>query len=113
MSWRQLSLTCPAAQLAEVEELMMELGALSISLRDAGDEPIYEPLPGDTPVWRESVVSATFAEDSDPEQLAQLLLARLPAHYRKLSPMAASRTATGNSPTDNISSRCSVRQTFG
>ena len=79
MSWRQLSLTCPAAQLAEVEELMMELGALSISLRDAGDEPIYEPLPGDTPVWRESVVSATFAEDSDPEQLAQLLLARLPA----------------------------------
>ena len=79
MSWRQLSLTCPAAQLAEVEALMMELGALSISLRDAGDEPIYEPLPGDTPVWRESVVSATFAEDSDPEQLAQLLLARLPA----------------------------------
>ena len=58
---------------------MMEIGALSISLRDAGDQPIYEPLPGDTPVWRESVISATFAEDSDPEQLAQLLLARLPA----------------------------------
>jgi len=83
MSWRQLSLTCPAAQLAEVEALMMELGALSISLRDAGDEPIYEPLPGDTPVWPESVVSATFAEDSDPEQLAQLLLARLPAALSK------------------------------
>ena len=58
---------------------MMELGALSISLSDAGDEPIYEPLPGDAPIWRESIVSATFAEDSDPEQLAQLLLARLPA----------------------------------
>jgi ribosomal protein L11 methyltransferase len=79
MSWRQLSLTCPAAQLTEVEDLMTELGALSISLSDAGDEPIYEPLPGDAPIWRESIVSATFAEDSDPEQLAQLLLARLPA----------------------------------
>ena len=79
MSWRQLSLTCPAAQLAEVEDLMLELGAMSISLCDAGDEPIYEPMPGATPVWRESVISATFAEDSDPEQLAQLLLARLPA----------------------------------
>jgi ribosomal protein L11 methyltransferase len=79
MSWRQLSLTCPAALLDEVEELMLELGALSISLSDAGDDPIYEPMPGATPVWRESVVSATFAEDSDPEQLAQLLLARLPA----------------------------------
>jgi ribosomal protein L11 methyltransferase len=57
----------------------MELGALSISLSDAGDDPIYEPLPGDAPIWRESIVSATFAEDSDPEQQAQLLLARLPA----------------------------------
>ena len=79
MSWRQLSLTCQADQLAEVEDLMMELGALSISLSDAGDEPIYEPLPGDTPIWPESIVSATFAEDSDPEQIAQSLMARLPA----------------------------------
>lgn len=79
MSWRQLSLTCQADQLAEVEDLMMELGALSISLSDAGDEPIYEPLPGDNPIWPESIVSATFAEDSDPEQIAQLLMARLPA----------------------------------
>ena len=79
MSWRQLSLTCQADQLGEVEDLMMELGALSISLSDAGDEPIYEPLPGDNPIWPESIVSATFAEDSDPEQIAQLLMARLPA----------------------------------
>ena len=79
MSWRQISLTCQADQLGEVEDLMMELGALSISLSDAGDEPIYEPLPGDNPIWPESIVSATFAEDSDPEQIAQLLMARLPA----------------------------------
>jgi ribosomal protein L11 methyltransferase len=79
MSWRQLSLTCQANQLAEVEDLLMELGALSISLSDAGDEPIYEPLPGDNPIWPESIVSATFAEDSDPEQIAQLLMAKLPA----------------------------------
>ena len=80
MTWRKLSLTCQAAQLDEVEDLMMELGALSISLADAHDEPIYEPLPGENPVWRESVVSATFAEGSDPEELAQRLLARLPPH---------------------------------
>ena len=78
MTWRQLSLTCQAAQLDEIEDLMMELGALSISLADAHDEPIYEPLPGESPVWRESVVSATFAEGSDPEELVQRLLARLP-----------------------------------
>ena len=80
MTWRQLSLTCQAAQLDEIEDLMMELGALSISLADAHDEPIYEPLPGDNPIWRESVLSATFDEDSDPEELGQRLLARLPPH---------------------------------
>jgi len=78
MSWRQLNLSCPAADLEQVEALLTELGALSISLRDAGDDPIYEPMPGDNPVWRESVVSATFGEDSDPEQLAQKLMANLP-----------------------------------
>lgn len=58
---------------------MLELGAISISLRDAADEPIYEPLPGDTPVWRESIVTATFNQNCDLESLAQLMAARLPA----------------------------------
>jgi ribosomal protein L11 methyltransferase len=89
MTWQQFSVTCQAAQLEQVEELMMELGALSISLRDAGDEPIYEPLPGDSPVWSESVVTATFAENCDPENLAQMLAARLPPRL--------AQTVTGNS----------------
>jgi ribosomal protein L11 methyltransferase len=80
MTWRQLSLSCQASELAQVEDLMLELGALSISLRDAGDEPIYEPLPGDNPVWSESIVTATFGEDCDHESLAQLMAARLPRH---------------------------------
>jgi ribosomal protein L11 methyltransferase len=80
MTWRQLSLSCQASELAQVEDLLLELGAFSISLRDAGDEPIFEPLPGDNPVWRESIVTATFSEDCDHESLAQLLAARLPRH---------------------------------
>jgi len=59
---------------------MQELGALSISLRDAGDEPIYEPLPGDNPVWQESVVTATFDAGLDPGLLEQQLTHRLPHH---------------------------------
>ena len=78
MTWQQLSVTCQADQLTLVEDLMLELGALSISFRDAGDEPIYEPLPGDSRVWSESIVTATFADDSDPEALQQLLAVGLP-----------------------------------
>lgn len=78
MPWQQLKLTCQASELELIEDLLLELGALSISLGDAGDEPIFEPLPGSSPVWSESVVTATFDAASDPEQLAQALRARLP-----------------------------------
>ena len=80
MTWWQFSLNCQASELELVEDLMLELGAISISLRDAGDEPIYEPLPGDNPVWQESIVTATFDEGSDPGLLQQQLIARLPDH---------------------------------
>ncbi len=79
MTWQQVNLNCSATELEAVEELLLELGALSISLRDAGDNPIFEPLPGDSPVWQEAIVTGTFGEDRDPEQLAQMLRARLPA----------------------------------
>lgn len=57
----------------------MEMGALAISLADAGDEPIYEPLPGDQPVWSESIVTGTFDAARDPEELQQQLANALPA----------------------------------
>jgi ribosomal protein L11 methyltransferase len=80
MTWWQFSLNCQASELEQVEELMLGLGALSISLSDAGDEPIYEPLPGDNPVWQESIVAATFDGASDHEYLYRQLTRELPDH---------------------------------
>lgn len=80
MTWWQFSLNCQASELEQVEELMLRLGALSISLSDAGDEPIYEPLPGDNPVWQESIVAATFDGASDHESLYRQLTGELPDH---------------------------------
>ncbi|MCP4874997.1 MAG: 50S ribosomal protein L11 methyltransferase [Gammaproteobacteria bacterium] len=80
MTWWQFSLNCQAPELEQVEELMQEMGALSISLADAGDEPIYEPLPGDNPVWQESIITATFDTSTSHENLYRMLTATLPAH---------------------------------
>jgi len=80
MTWWQFSLNCQASELEQVEELMLGLGALSISLSDAGDEPIYEPLPGDNPVWQESIVAATFDGANDHEHLYRQLTGELPEH---------------------------------
>ena len=80
MTWWQFSLNCQASELEQVEELMQRLGALSISLSDAGDEPIYEPLPGDNPVWQESIIAATFDGANDHEFLYRQLTRELPNH---------------------------------
>ncbi len=78
MAWWRVSLNCPAARLDAVEALLLELGAESLSLADAGDEPIYEPLPGVAPVWRESIVSALFDDRADPAALQSELERALP-----------------------------------
>lgn len=44
-------------------------GALTITIEDAGDEPIYEPEPDTMPLWSEIVISAIFPLDTNPEQL--------------------------------------------
>lgn len=80
MAWWQFSLNCQASELEHIEELMQDLGALSLSLSDAGDEPIYEPLPGTTPVWQESVVTATFDASTAAEVLYQQISSALPDH---------------------------------
>ena len=80
MAWWQFSLNCQASELEQVEDLMLGLGALSISLSDAGDEPIYESLPGNNPVWQESIVAATFDGTNDHELLYQQLISELPDH---------------------------------
>ena len=80
MSWWQFSLDCPASDLESVEDLMQELGAVSISIRDAvDDQPIYEPPPGSQPVWSSSVLTATFDAYCDPDALQQRIADGLPA----------------------------------
>ena len=80
MTWWQFSIQCTAAELEQTEAVLLELGALSISLADARDEPLYEPLPGHTPVWQESIVTGLFDAKCAPEQLYHDLSQRLPGH---------------------------------
>ena len=82
MTWWQFSLDCRASELELVEDLMASLGALSISISDAADEPIYEPLPGTTPVWQESIVTATFDAASDPDELQTRIASALPSRLK-------------------------------
>ena len=63
--WRQLSATVAAALAEPVADWSLARGALSVSFDDAGDQPLFEPLPGETPLWQQTRVTALFEADID------------------------------------------------
>jgi ribosomal protein L11 methyltransferase len=53
------------------------LGAIALSLTDAGDQPLLEPAPGATPLWREIRLRALYPDEAEPALLAATLTAVL------------------------------------
>ena len=69
MEWRQFVISLESMEPARVEEVLLRHGAQSVTLSDAGNDPVLEPLPGATPLWSDTRVTALFAADSDFERL--------------------------------------------
>ena len=77
MSWTQLVIELGRDDLARAEEACTRLGAIALSLADAGDEPLLEPAPGTTPLWHDIRLRALFPETPEPAVLAATLEAVL------------------------------------
>jgi ribosomal protein L11 methyltransferase len=77
MPFHQLVIELGADDLGRAEDACTRLGALSVSLADAGDEPLLEPKPGETPLWRSLRVAALFPAVVDPRMAAATLEAVL------------------------------------
>lgn len=65
MPFLQLTLAVGAADPEPFEEALLELGASSITLEDAADDPVLEPAPGTTPLWPTVRLKALFDADAD------------------------------------------------
>lgn len=76
MPWHQLTLTTPRDQAETLEDTLLELGAVSVTLQDAADVPVLEPLPGETPLWPEVNVVGLFEDEADTDQVDHALSAR-------------------------------------
>ena len=72
MSWLQLRIGSERGQAEQLENALLEAGALSVTLEDAGDEPLLEPGVGQTPLWRDLRVTGLFRADTD---MAPILMA--------------------------------------
>ena len=80
MAWWQLSVQSTADELEQTEASLLAIGAVSITLSDAQDSPIYEPLPGESPVWQHAVVTGMFEPTRQLEDLYDELIKLLPDH---------------------------------
>jgi ribosomal protein L11 methyltransferase len=83
MPFLELSLTVRAEQQPSVEDALEELGALSITLRDADaetpdEQAIFEPGVGELPLWPTITLNALFDAEADRRGLTEALGDLLP-----------------------------------
>ena len=86
MDWCQFVMDLKSLDPATVENAFSRLGASSITLSDAGDDPVLEPGPGETPLWSSTRITGLFPGNADMDAfcaalLAELGLDQLPAHH--------------------------------
>lgn len=72
-AWQQLRMILPAQQQEPASTLLTAAGALAISLEDPGDDALYEPLPGEMPLWQQVTLVALFNQSINLTALQQLL----------------------------------------
>jgi ribosomal protein L11 methyltransferase len=73
MAWLQLETDLGNTEADSIERLLEELGAVAITLKDAGDHPLLEPAPGETPIWPTIILTALFPEDISEASLVKAL----------------------------------------
>ncbi|MFP6840770.1 MAG: 50S ribosomal protein L11 methyltransferase [Acinetobacter sp.] len=67
MKWLQIHITVEQAQVDFTETLLSSLGAVSVTLDDAENQDLLEPLPGETPLWNKVIVTGIYAQEEDEE----------------------------------------------
>ncbi len=71
MSWYQLSFPVRRPEAHALTEQLEGAGALAVTLEDLGDEPLFEPPPGHTPLWERMRLSALFETRAQAEEAAR------------------------------------------
>ena len=73
MPWLQLKLQTEQSHVELLSEQLLEHGALSITYEDAADQPLFEPPPGATPIWSNTLITGMFDADCDIDNISAQL----------------------------------------
>ncbi|MES2884975.1 MAG: 50S ribosomal protein L11 methyltransferase [Pseudomonadota bacterium] len=76
MAWMQLCVFTRTPDFAE--EILSTHGAEAVSFLDGADTPILEPLPGETPLWPDTVTVGWFMDTTDLAPAKAALIEAMP-----------------------------------
>ena len=85
MPWLKLKLRADRDHAHALAEAFEEWGAISVTLQDAGDEPVFDTYWEQSPLWSQVEVTGLFPEHTDTDEIlvrtrARLNLAHNPPH---------------------------------
>ena len=80
MTWKQLSFHCPQAEAEALSAQLTELGAVAVTLQDDADQPLFEPGPGETPLWQSVCVTGLFEDGIDSSAIVAAIRTTLGEH---------------------------------
>ncbi len=67
MAWAQLIIASQSQYSETLSDLLQEYGALSVSIEDAGEQPLFQVTVQAQPLWSAVKISALFTEETDLE----------------------------------------------
>jgi ribosomal protein L11 methyltransferase len=78
MPWIQVNIIVDEAHAEPLSDALMESGAVSVTFTETGEEEIFEPEIGTTPIWQHTRVLGLFDADTPVPPLLHNLGQRLP-----------------------------------
>lgn len=79
MGWLQLHIETSSEWVEQIENCLMDAGAVAVTLRDAQDNPVFEPELGTTPLWSEVKITALFTDDVEQSTIIDYLNQHAPS----------------------------------
>lgn len=73
MPWIQIKINTSGANAEAISDELIENGAVSVTFQDTHDNPVYEPLPGETRLWGDTDVIGLFDAETDMQQVVSVL----------------------------------------
>ena len=73
MPWIQLKINTTNQYAEQFSDLLEESGAVSVTFQDTYDNPVFEPLPGETRLWGNTDLIGLYDADIDTHQLISML----------------------------------------